>query len=53
MLQPNTVSASTRAIELFRQNGGILRMADIVRGGITRNTVRHGTFFPSSPTFLA
>lgn len=39
MLQPNTVSASTRAIELFRQNGGILRMADIVRGGITRNTL--------------
>jgi hypothetical protein len=39
MLQPNTVSASTRATELFRQNGGIMRMADIVRNGITRNTL--------------
>ena len=39
MLQPNTVSASTRATELFRQNGGIMRMAEIVRSGITRNTL--------------
>lgn len=37
--QPNTVSASTRATELFCQNDGIMRMADIVRSGITRSTL--------------
>lgn len=31
--------ASTRAIALFRQHGGIMRMSDVVRSGITRNTL--------------
>ncbi|MBM3967518.1 MAG: transcriptional regulator [Planctomycetes bacterium] len=36
-LAPKT--ASTRATDLFRQHGGIMRMVDILRGGITRNTL--------------
>lgn len=39
MSQSNSVSAPERAAKLFRQQGGILRMADIIRGGITRNTL--------------
>lgn len=39
MLQPAAVTASARAAELFRLHGGIMRMADILRGGITRNTL--------------
>jgi predicted transcriptional regulator of viral defense system len=37
--QSKSVSAPERAAKLFRQQGGILRMADIIRGGITRNTL--------------
>ena len=39
MLQPAPNTASTRAADLFRRHGGIMRMADIVRAGITRNTL--------------
>jgi predicted transcriptional regulator of viral defense system len=35
----NSMSASERAAKLFRQRGGIMRMADIIRAGITRNTL--------------
>jgi hypothetical protein len=34
-----SMSASERAAKLFRQRGGIMRMADIIRAGITRNTL--------------
>ncbi len=39
MLQPAPNTASARAADLFRLHGGIMRMADILRGGITRNTL--------------
>ena len=39
VLHPAPITASVRAVELFRLHGGIMRMADILRGGITRNTL--------------
>ena len=39
VLQPTPITASERAADLFRRHGGIMRMADILRGGITRNTL--------------
>lgn len=39
MLHSSPVSASTRATDLFRLHGGIMRMVDIIRNGITRNTL--------------
>lgn len=39
MSHPAPITASARAADLFRLNGGIMRMADILRGGITRNTL--------------
>ncbi|MBX3416735.1 MAG: type IV toxin-antitoxin system AbiEi family antitoxin domain-containing protein [Pirellulaceae bacterium] len=39
MIQSKTKSASARAVELFRKHGGIMRMADVIRKGVTRNTL--------------
>ena len=39
MVAPTPVNAATRAIQVFRENGGIMRMANILRSGITRNTL--------------
>lgn len=39
MLHPAPITASARAADLFRLHGGIMRMAEILRGGITRNTL--------------
>ena len=39
MLHSYPITATARAAELFRQHGGIMRMAEILRGGITRNTL--------------
>ena len=39
MSRPDSMSAPERAAKLFRQHAGIMRMVDIVRGGITRNTL--------------
>lgn len=33
------MSAPDRAAKLFRRQGGILRMSDVIRGGVTRNTL--------------
>ena len=39
MSHPNSTSATDRATDLFRQHGGIMRMAEVIRGGIARNTL--------------
>jgi predicted transcriptional regulator of viral defense system len=39
MVAPTPVNAATRAIQVFRESGGIMRMANILRSGITRNTL--------------
>ena len=39
VLKPASNTASARAADLFRRHSGIMRMADILRGGITRNTL--------------
>lgn len=39
VLQSTPITASARAADLFRRHGGIIRMVDILRGGITRNTL--------------
>jgi predicted transcriptional regulator of viral defense system len=39
MVAPTPVNAATRAIQVFRGSGGIMRMANILRSGITRNTL--------------
>lgn len=39
MINSNPEGASARAAELFRLHGGIMRMADAIRGGVNRNTL--------------
>lgn len=39
MVRSSPISASARAADLFCLHGGIMRMADVVRAGITRNTL--------------
>lgn len=39
MIRSSPSSPSARAAELFRQHGGIMRMADAIRAGVTRNTL--------------
>ena len=39
VVRSTPVSASARATEQFRQNGAFMRMADAIRGGITRKTL--------------
>jgi predicted transcriptional regulator of viral defense system len=37
--QSHSVNAADRAAALFRQHGGIMRMSQVIGGGITRNTL--------------
>ncbi len=39
MIDPNPEGARARAAEFFREHGGIMRMADVIRGGVNRNTL--------------
>lgn len=39
MVDCNLTSAADRAAKVFRQHGGIMRMAEVIRVGITRNTL--------------
>ena len=39
MSDSSSMSALERAAKLFRRQGGILRMSDVIRGGVTRNTL--------------
>ncbi len=39
MIHSNSTSAVERAAKVFRQHGGIMRMAEVIRAGITRNTL--------------
>ena len=39
MSHSSSMSAPDRAAKLLRRQGGILRISDVIRGGVTRNTL--------------